>query len=110
MMHARGCVLLLAALALARVEHGAAFFVPALASSRAVVGSPHTCSVTSASRSLNQARDSPFALATAATRKSTPRLYAESGAGGDAVDETYYSVAAIRGKQVVANAARGGMV
>lgn len=50
-------------------------------------------------------------IAPAKTRLVVPERFAlcAEPSGGDAVDEAYYSVAAIRGKQAVSNAARGGM-
>ena len=98
--------------ALALVEFAAAFSAPALLASRTVVGSPVRCGApVYFLKSLKQAQDPPSPRATAATeRNSALRLYAEAGGGGNTVDENYYSVAAIRGKQAVANPARGGMV
>jgi hypothetical protein len=50
-------------------------------------------------------------LQTARYKSKTARIMLSSEAGGgDAVDENYYSVAAIRGKQAVANPQRGGNV
>jgi hypothetical protein len=109
-MYACGLLLITA---LALVEYAAAFSAPALLASRAVVGSHLRCSGARVYflKSLKQAQDPPSTRATAAKERNYAlRLYAEAGGGGKAVDENYYSVAAIRGKQAVANPARGGMV
>ena len=88
------------ALALTLVTHCAAFApCPLLRTSLGMFGTQ-----------LQHASVTPL-LQTARYKSKTGRvmLSAEAG-GGDAVDENYYSVAAIRGKQAVANPQRGGNV